>query len=1550
MKRGFIKRLLSGAVAMAMAFTVLCSDIFTEHNIASAAVPENFAVDYDPNDGLIHYGHYGEVGMRVEKDLNNDYFSGEKVVKFPQDVCDAVNDDGSAMFPDYNENDPYYDYSDMLNYAVTFSKKYDNADIFISDGVYYFEKPIYLNNGGTCYTSFNARAGKVAFVIKPYFKDIDGNDVEVNGFFTNSNLSENYAWFANSSISDIVFVVEDTHPAFKPTSSARTIMDNLFSDDIQPVDNFELFYRIRMKYAGISNIAAAGFNSFMRWTYPDMLTRVTNCSVGPTRIVFNGVQTNDAFFYDNYFYGGYYTDHLGLQILPMFQENFSLATTYISNSYIKNYCFSRSGAAGCWAPYNTYSNITFERVYNFVCDTTSSSSSSVSACLFKDGAYNDIAEYFESLGIEPFNYHDRYYDHENKKWVYPDHGYAILDSYTSDRYMAANHSQGQSITLIELLGGTCFTQNKIECDSLDWTILVRISDSEWTLSFTGSRPRHNINFSDNAFKINEYVKEKLLIDDWRGGKPLSEGWSDKLKIEWGIKYYKPDGTAVEGWIGVQGDKDVCWMDDHIYVSPSMSRYIDLSAFKSPDVPTAGYASLGAVGADEQQLIDWGIEEKYYNDLQSGMEIVYLQKDFGASAWNTADNYSKLQTAFDYIATHDAILYIESGTYYTNRPIILRGGATYRVFSNGTIKAGKTDAIKDEGVFAMSADDNAPINGYYYGVNLDLLNAQTSAFFNVNTDKFLFEMDSVQRGVGCFTNCKLKNTVINSGTIQYCDYGFFYKTVTDNTLLKNVYGTASTWVEGEDGITPGDINYRYFISDSDFKNSTWRSCWLEFGQFSNGRKLSGDGNSVYRGNIIDYTYNYSFGRNDVVVGNTMTRAAYSQITNHMTGSNFPIDLPDALTNKYMVMYHISDGLRLIGNMDIGAMCEQTHFIEFDSPTIRYEDENGNEVISISDVRIAGNGATTTPSGEWKKPRPMVPYDRADNIVFENCRNNQIMLMAFYLYDQDDDPATTDINEEVRLTTDIVKEWSIPYTRIYVNDELLVVDYPQNAQPEELDEITTPQPPQDEMYDVPNVWDGTQQNTEFLLYDFKDRTPAQLEALYEKFEGYIDNKTIVAYKNSSFNKAVLPDSNGEVVPFDYYTIKNLSKEQRLQILRQTLIYNLTKSPSGENSFYMSGQRQKLDFDGTTNDGNNTNRPTYAITFRDENISGDTLKAVELSAYYNTQVSYAWQGKRPWFIIYSEDENYYYGLVIGYAASSKGLFSGEGKVEKNYMDKLTNFGQAHFETGLQYDQNKLYSNKMYESLSGIICPEEGYNFSVYGDFTTIPLFDGVLQNYEGYNLGIDISLEYNDAFDSVDIYATVDFTDLGVDTSVKPELIATTREVYLGSHPLNNTDKIFGIWNSDETWVESVQFEYTTQTPSGCNHSYEDEITREGSCSKDAVIRHTCTLCGHEYQTYEDAHGHDFRDGVDKTGKTLRTCIDCGLQFYVDTPMEYPARCGDVNADTLINLRDVVLLYQHVSKWKVKIDIDAAQTDGIGSVNLRDVVLLYQYVSNWNVKLAE
>ena len=60
------------------------------------------------------------------------------------------------------------------------------------------------------------------------------------------------------------------------------------------------------------------------------------------------------------------------------------------------------------------------------------------------------------------------------------------------------------------------------------------------------------------------------------------------------------------------------------------------------------------------------------------------------------------------------------------------------------------------------------------------------------------------------------------------------------------------------------------------------------------------------------------------------------------------------------------------------------------------------------------------------------------------------------------------------------------------------------------------------------------------------------------------------------------------------------------------------------------------------------------------------------------------------------------------------------------------------------------------------------------------------------------------------------------------------------------------------------------------------------------------------------------------------------------------GDVNGDTVVNMKDIVLLQQYLNDWDVTIDEAAANVNGDTSVNMKDIVLLQQYLNEWDVEL--
>lgn len=77
-----------------------------------------------------------------------------------------------------------------------------------------------------------------------------------------------------------------------------------------------------------------------------------------------------------------------------------------------------------------------------------------------------------------------------------------------------------------------------------------------------------------------------------------------------------------------------------------------------------------------------------------------------------------------------------------------------------------------------------------------------------------------------------------------------------------------------------------------------------------------------------------------------------------------------------------------------------------------------------------------------------------------------------------------------------------------------------------------------------------------------------------------------------------------------------------------------------------------------------------------------------------------------------------------------------------------------------------------------------------------------------------------------------------------------------------------------------------------------------------------------------------------------VDFGISDgYINVSDKVP---GDVNSDGSINMRDVVALFQYVSRWNVSISTVNGDVTADGSLNMRDVVLLFQYVSRWDVTL--
>ena len=78
----------------------------------------------------------------------------------------------------------------------------------------------------------------------------------------------------------------------------------------------------------------------------------------------------------------------------------------------------------------------------------------------------------------------------------------------------------------------------------------------------------------------------------------------------------------------------------------------------------------------------------------------------------------------------------------------------------------------------------------------------------------------------------------------------------------------------------------------------------------------------------------------------------------------------------------------------------------------------------------------------------------------------------------------LDETLTVTKDDVTSWSVPHLITYVNGERLEVNYPE-APEKDIEQEKDDPDPQDDVFDVPNIWTNTTSDTEYLLYDFKNR---------------------------------------------------------------------------------------------------------------------------------------------------------------------------------------------------------------------------------------------------------------------------------------------------------------------------------------------------------------------------------------------------------------------------------------------------------------------------------
>ena len=264
-------------------------------------------------------------------------------------------------------------------------------------------------------------------------------------------------------------------------------------------------------------------------------------------------------------------------------------------------------------------------------------------------------------------------------------------------------------------------------------------------------------------------------------------------------------------------------------------------------------------------------------------------------------------------------------------------------------------------------------------------------------------------------------------------------------------------------------------------------------------------------------------------------------------------------------------------------------------------------------------------------------------------------------------------------------------------------------------------------------------------------------------------------------------------------------------------------------------------------NEDAPTYAIVLSEQ--KGDILQGVKAGIYQEMGLGESYMRKP--VIIYAEDATYYYGVMVAYDctrtdSNNRGIYIYPGTFTKNPGPAQEGrLAEPHM-TGWSFGSRHQLSMRDLGSL-------ESYYGRVCGDYTDQLMFGGDPSMHASDILGVEFELNYEDAYELVNITAVFDFAGIGTDEA---GLKATNRRVNIGSFSTKDLDKVFGLWGGDESWVNYIQAEVTGETPCVAGeHDYDDVIVREATCTYAGEVRHECTKCDYEYLSEIKAGKHDF-----------------------------------------------------------------------------------------------
>ena len=406
-----------------------------------------------------------------------------------------------------------------------------------------------------------------------------------------------------------------------------------------------------------------------------------------------------------------------------------------------------------------------------------------------------------------------------------------------------------------------------------------------------------------------------------------------------------------------------------------------------DLEDVSHTSLNidysAIGADYDTVYS-AIEKKNGYGNTNAVEKVYFNETYGdlRSNSSTPNDSAAIQKAFDDIKDTNKELVFEEDEYSIRTRIVLQGGSTYRVRGLGDVLFTNT---VDDTMFTQTGD--GVVSGYFVGFNTtrgaaEILN-NGSIFTGVKFKNFIFDKCTLGGDHILFDDCTFDTSIFQGGALSKSSR-MFSDSYFNNSLITDTYchvGWISSEVLGDEGRT--DAGWLFY--NTGFNKSTMSNVWSEFIRFSNGDWYKDNNypatNSLYQGNLLDYTTEIRLGAGDIAIANANY---HSSVRNLYVNDKSLKDPGYDMQNRSVGTYHISSGVSVIGN----AFSENYDF----SPAIYFEGDTvartSDGKVTFKNVNIYGNkydfkSLEQTTNNVFSYEGKVAEYTPRYNVDLETC---------------------------------------------------------------------------------------------------------------------------------------------------------------------------------------------------------------------------------------------------------------------------------------------------------------------------------------------------------------------------------------------------------------------------------------------------------------------------------------------------------------------------------------------------------------------------------------